>query len=42
MAEPARRNGKLNIPLPFEDALKAATETRPPEKPKKKRPAKKR
>jgi hypothetical protein len=31
-SEPARRNGKLRIPLPFEDALKAATEVKPPEK----------
>jgi hypothetical protein len=38
----ARRNGKLRIPLPFEDAIKAGTETTPPEKPKKKRPARKR
>jgi hypothetical protein len=37
-----KRNGKLRIPLPFEDALRAATETKPPEtKRKKKRPAKK-
>ena len=25
-SEPVKRNGKLRIPLPFEDALKAATE----------------
>jgi hypothetical protein len=31
-----RRNGKLRIPLPFEDALKAATEVKPPEKPERK------
>ena len=30
------RNGKLRIPLPFEEALKAATETKPPEKPERK------
>jgi hypothetical protein len=30
--EPARRNGKLRIPLPFEDELKAATGVKPPEK----------
>jgi len=34
-----RRNGrngdKLSIPLPFDEALKAATETKPPEEPKK-------
>lgn len=36
-----KRNGKLRIPIPFEDALRAATQTKPPEKPKK-RPAKKR
>jgi hypothetical protein len=34
--EPARRNGKLRIPLPFEDAVKAALETKAPEKPKRK------
>lgn len=37
----AKRNGKLRIRLPFEDALKAAVQTKPPKKPKKKRPAKK-
>ena len=30
------RNGKLRIPLPFEDAMKAATEVKPPEKPERK------
>jgi hypothetical protein len=43
MAKPTpQRRGRLRLPLPFEDALKAATETKPPVKPKKKRPAKKR
>ena len=44
---PPRRNGrngdKLKIPLPFDEALKAATETKPPQEPKKaprKKPAK--
>ena len=36
-----KRNGKLRIPIPFEDAMKAAIQTRPPEKLKKKRRAKK-
>jgi len=39
------RNGKLRIPLPFEDALKAATETKappqPPKKPRQKKATKK-
>jgi hypothetical protein len=30
--EPARRNGKLSIPLPFDDAVMAALEVKPPEK----------
>jgi hypothetical protein len=29
--EPERRNGNLSIPLPFEEALKAALEVQPPE-----------
>jgi hypothetical protein len=37
-------NGKLAIPLPFEDAMKAAVETKPPakvaRKPRAKKPAK--
>ena len=43
--EPARRNGKLSIPLPFEEALAAAVEVKPtpvepPKKPRaKKKPA---
>jgi hypothetical protein len=37
-SEPARRNGRLRIPLPFEDALKAATEVKPSEKLERKRP----
>ena len=45
MAEPPRRNGKLSIPLPFDDAVKAALEVKPePRKPRKpaakKKPAK--
>jgi hypothetical protein len=31
-----QRNGRLRIPLPFEDALKAAVETEPPEQTKRK------
>ena len=42
--QPASRNGKLSIPLSFDDALKAATEVKPPEKkprkPRAKKPAK--
>ena len=41
MAEkPARttgQNGRLSIPLPFEDAIKAALEVKPPPKQPKKR-----
>ncbi len=29
---PAQRNGKLRIPLPFEDAVKAGLETPPPKR----------
>jgi hypothetical protein len=29
-SEPSRRNGKLSIPLPFEEAVKAALEVEPP------------
>ena len=40
-----RRNGrngdKLSIPLPFDEALKAATETKPPAREPKKAPRKK-
>jgi hypothetical protein len=40
--QPEKRNGRLRIPLPLEEALKAATETKPSEKkPKEKRRAKK-
>jgi hypothetical protein len=39
--KPKRRNGRLRIPLPFEDALRAGTETKASEKPKKKRRARK-
>lgn len=46
---PQRRNGKLRIPLPFEDALRAGLETPPADETKRtgngrkprKRPAKK-
>lgn len=34
-----KRNGRLRIPLPFYDALKAAMEVKRPEAAKKKRPA---
>jgi hypothetical protein len=40
MAE-ANQNGKLSIPVPFEDALRAVLKVKPepePEKPKKSRP----
>ena len=30
--DPPRRNGKLAIPLPFDEAMKAALEVKPPEK----------
>jgi hypothetical protein len=30
--QPRQRNGRLRIPLPFEDAVKAALEAKPPEK----------
>jgi len=35
------RNGKLAIPLPFEDAIRAALEVKPPQKPPKKKQPKK-
>jgi hypothetical protein len=35
------RNGKLRIPLPFDAALKAATEVKPPENPPRKARSKK-
>jgi hypothetical protein len=37
-----KRNGRLRIPLRFDDALKAAMEVKRPEDAKKKRPARKR
>jgi hypothetical protein len=37
-----KRNGPLRIPLPFDDALKAAMEVKRLEDAKKKRPARKR
>jgi hypothetical protein len=41
---PQARNGRLAIPLPFEDAVKAAVEAKPPKKtprkPRRKKPAK--
>lgn len=42
--ENRHRNGKLRIPLPFEDAVKAGLEAKPPPKPQRKprkKPAKK-
>lgn len=43
-SNPNGRNGdKLSIPLPFDEALKAATEVKPPKEPQKaprKKPAK--
>jgi hypothetical protein len=40
--EPHTRNGNLSIPLPFEDAIKAALEVPPkPKPPRKKREPKK-
>jgi hypothetical protein len=36
-----KREGKLSIPLPFDDAVKAALKAKPPEKPKRKPRAKK-
>lgn len=36
-----KRNGNLRIPLPFDEALRVAMETKSPPKLKKKRPAKK-
>lgn len=38
--QPPKRNGNLKIPVPFEDAVRAALKTPPPpqEKPKKARP----
>jgi hypothetical protein len=35
------RNGKLSIPLPFDEAVKAALKAKPPEKPKRKPRSKK-
>jgi hypothetical protein len=40
MAEQRKREGKLAIPLPFDGAVKAAIEVKPPEKPKRKPRAK--
>lgn len=39
-SEPPRqsRHGKLAIPLPFEDAIRAALEVKPPPKPPKQKP----
>jgi len=36
-----QRNGKLHIPLPFEDTVKAGLETKPPERPQRKQRTKK-
>lgn len=38
---PKKQQGKLAIPLPFEDAIRAALEVKPPPKPPKKKRAKK-
>jgi hypothetical protein len=36
--EPSKsRHGKLSIPLPFDDAIRAALNVKPPEKPPRKR-----
>lgn len=35
-SEPPTRRGKLSIPLPFEEAIRAALEVKPEPKPKKK------
>lgn len=35
--KPAERNGKLTIPLPFEDAIRTALEVKPPPKPPRKK-----
>ncbi len=40
-SEPPQRNGKLAIPLPFEDAIRAALEVKPPPKPPRKKPERK-
>lgn len=39
--EPSGRNGKLRIPLPFDEAMKAALEAKPLEKPERKPRSKK-
>jgi len=39
--EGSRPNGKLSIPLPFEEAIRAALEVRPPPKPPRKKQPKK-
>jgi hypothetical protein len=36
----ARRNGKLSIPLPFDEAIKAALKVKPPKRPRRKPPSK--
>jgi hypothetical protein len=36
--KPLRRNGKLSIPLPFDEAVKAALEVKPPEKKRPRKP----
>lgn len=38
----SKRNGRLAIPLPFEDAVKRALKAKPPEKVKKSAPGRKR
>jgi hypothetical protein len=39
--QPTRRNGKLAIPLPFDEAVRAALEVKPPPKQPRKPRAKK-
>lgn len=36
--KPPQRNGKLAIPLPFEDAIRAVLDVKPPPKPPRKKP----
>jgi hypothetical protein len=38
---PKKRQGNLNVPLPFEEAVRAALEVKPPEKPPRKPRSKK-
>lgn len=38
---PPKREGKLSVPVPFDEAIRAALEVKPSQKPKKKPRAKK-